>query len=633
MKSFKNILCLSVIACALNACDTANGILGAPCSLDSDCLDLVCVNTVCINKCSPTSCDPDQFCNERGVCISNQYADTSECSAAKPCANGLTCSSEGKCVAAQPECSAEKPCAIGFACSNEGKCVAVEPECSAEKPCADGFTCTSEGKCAESGPECSEEKACSNPQKVCNLSTQTCIDRCTATSCENGKICDFSGLCVEKCTATSCGENAICMNGYCIAKCTEDSCNEGEKCGVDGLCYTKCSSTSCPSNQLCSAEGQCVDRCTAESCPETQVCGDSGECITGECSSLIPCKDGRICSNNQCFTVETLKCYEDSDCGEGFGCDKNKCVDANSCSLTRTCVDGKVCRDGACTDPVPVNCDKSHPCSEIGQKCVAGTCVTCNCPEGQDCNVDGTCISSTETDTVKVGDSCVWHKDFTYCDHNRLVSCTAEQGSDDFKIDINDCGASICSTTSEEGVGCHNPCMTESDFYGACVDFYGEYSAFTHVCEMTDNGLVWTLKYGFEDCTSSCKNGRCNFVPPEFGESCTESNYVDACQGRWLTYCYYGYKMGTDCATYSEDHFCALPSHSALMRNPKLVGVCALSCTTPGATHTECIMDEEGNVYSMTYLCAETTDGRLADFEAGFVNCTESCHVETGLCN
>ena len=329
-----------------------------------------------------------------------------------------------------------------------------------------------------------------------------------------------------------------------------------------------------------------------------------------------------------------MTCYEDEDCGEGYGCDNKKCVDENSCSLTRTCADGKMCRNGMCADPIPVACDSTHPCEDASKTCVAGQCVTCHCAADETCVGDNTCIPSDTAGTYKLGDLCTWSKDFQHCDNNRIISCTSEIGSDEYRIGITNCGARVCASTSDAlGASCHEPCGQENDFYGVCLDFSSELNEFTQLCEKTDDGhLVWTLSNGYKTCTSSCTNGRCNFVPPEFGESCTDSSYPDACQGRWLTYCFHDYKMGTDCKTYSDVHFCALPGADALKRDPQLIGVCATSCTVPGEKHTECTQDDEGNVFSMTYLCAETSDGKLVNFEAGYTNCENGCHVETGLC-
>lgn len=617
MKNIRILLSITAMSLLLmNACDTSSGnYLGIPCIIDSDCMGLVCVNYVCIDKCTQDSCDPGQICNNRGICVSPNAVEAESCTFISPFLN---------------------PCPEGKSCLN-GVCIDNAPECSDANPCADGKSCLN-GTCIDNAvpvDACSEFIPCLDAAKVCDISISKCVDRCTPESCGNDKICSSSGLCVDKCTADSCASGFICMNGCCIAACTQDSCPTGQFCGADGLCVASCTSASCAAPQICSLNtGKCIDKCTHGSCPSGQACSDLGECFVGECSAVDPCAGDKICSQGKCYAVALMTCYEDEDCGEGYGCDNKKCVDENACSLTRTCADGKMCRNGMCADPVPVACDSTHACADAEKTCIAGQCVTCGCKENETCVGDHKCIPSDTAGSYKLGDICTWSKDFQHCDNNRIITCTSEIGSDEFHVGISDCGAKICTSTSDDmGASCHDACAKEDDFYGVCLDFSGELNEFTQLCEKTDDGrLVWTLSNGYKTCTSSCTNGRCNFVPPEFGESCTDSSYPDACQGRWLTYCFHDYKMGTDCKTYSQEHFCALPGSNALKLNPMLIGSCALECTTPGQKHTECIQDDEGSVYSMTYLCAETADGKYADFEAGYVVCENGCHVESGLC-
>ncbi len=583
MNNTIKLLTIFAIATCLNACETSSdNYRGVPCELDSDCLGLVCVNNVCIDKCTPESCEAGQTCNARGICETPINPPvTLECSDSKPCPNGKSCLNN--------------------------KCV-DNSECSDSKPCSDG--------------------------KVCDPSTSKCISRCTLSSCGAGKICDFSGLCIDKCTESSCGEDAICLNGYCIAKCTENSCSDGEFCGADGLCTTRCTPTSCQANQICNVDGNCINKCHSGGCPDGQVCGDSGICIQAECSQADPCPGDQICAQGKCYNVQTLTCYEDVDCGEGYGCDNKKCVDANSCSMTRTCPEDKVCRNGFCEEPALITCDSTHPCKDTTKTCIAGQCVTCNCKENETCVGDSLCVEANKAGTYTVGDICTWSTSFTHCDNNRIVSCTSEMGSDEYNINITNCGAKTCTSASDDlGPSCHEPCAAEGDFVGICLDVFSEINEFTKICEKTpDDKLVWSLTNGYKYCLNGCTNGRCNFVPEEFGENCSETSYPDACQGNWLTYCYYGYKTGTACSTYSDKHFCALPSANALKLNPGLIGNCVLPCENVGETSKGCIQDGEGNVYSMNYLCAETSDGKLAEFEAGYVSCENGCNIESGEC-
>lgn len=607
----RNLWILTVLS-VLCGCEHGEQVfLGSKCNTGSDCGDLVCVDHVCIEPCTSDSCASGQACLAEGICVD---ASTVQCMLNVPCADARATCVYGQCEIANstiPECSSIKPCPEqNQTCNDLGKCVEQEsnlPECTTVKPCADANT-------------------------VCDLAVGVCVERCTSESCGAGYICSSNGFCQERCTGESCGTDRLCLNGICIDKCTETSCAEGEFCGADGICTAMCSPSSCSSGTVCASSGKCEPTCSAGKCSDGQVCGDDGFCVTAECSGAEPCDDGQVCSYGVCYDVALASCYHDRECPDGYHCDNLKCVDENSCSMTRTCAGSKICLNGFCVEPDPVGCDKQNPCLDASKTCVAGRCITCACESGQSCAPDGTCKDTAVSSDgqYKVGDACEWSSFTPFCDNNRQFLCV------DGKVSATDCGANICTTASEEGLGCHEPCTTEGAYYGVCVDLYEYYIAFTHVCEHTPEGMIWTLKHGYEECEVGCTDGRCDFVPEEFGTACTEQSYPDACQGDWLTYCYSAGTVkiaaGTLCTTLSETHFCALPSPDAQKETPGLIGTCAVPCQTKGEISQGCIADGDGGEYSMTYICAETTTGVLADFELNYEACTKGCNVQTGLC-
>lgn len=498
--------------------------------------------------------------------------------------NGATCQSGSECrsnLCVNYTCI--EPCTV-FSCGEGEICLPsgiCEAECSAAKPCTDGKVCEG-GKCvAKAEAECSATKLCADD-----------------------KICE-DGKCVYECTAAKpCTGGKVCVSGKCKPECDDDRpCKQNDRACIDGRCVFR------P-----------ADACTKGSCATGTVCGEDGACFAGECSTIDACADGLFCQNAKCVTREQVVCHGDVDCGAGYGCDQNKCVPESSCSMTRTCPNNWVCHQGTCQAPVSAQCSKSRACPDAAQTCVENKCVTCQCSETEVCVGDGRCVDAktSESGNVSEGDACAYETFKQHCDNNRHFSCI------DGKVSVTNCGASVCANAPEQGVECYESCENDGDFIGECVGSYNFQAHFTRVCSTTDDGKrVWSLQKGYKECTTGCTNGRCNYIPADYGQQCTATSYPDKCQGDWLSYCYIGYSTGTDCKTYSKDHICALPSENAqkmfgaIDATEKLIGACALPCTEPGKTRVACVKSPEGGVVSMRYLCATSTTGQLVDFEAG----------------
>ena len=434
-------------------------------------------------------------------------------------------------------------------------------------------------------------------------------------------------------------------------------------CSNDGMCVLPlmtCSDTKpcTEKNMVCSNQGVCVQMPsdgTEKECSLTKPCADpnqtctiEGKCITQTTSEDENCSNctgpDKICVKSVCLNTSTQTCYGDIDCPSGFVCDNKKCVDSRSCSMTRTCAGDLICDGGLCVAKPAAECDKKTPCQDSSKTCVAGHCVSCHCQANEICLVDGTCAAKgvSSTQNIKDDDPCTWNKDFAFCENNQMFNCISSNGNPS-KVESNNCGGNICTTTSEEGIGCHEPCTVEGAFYGECVNLYSADNtviAFTQVCERTaDGSLVWTFTAGYQECEVGCTNGRCVFTPSEFGESCTASSYPDACQGDWMTYCYSqgagmgSIKTGTYCPGLSKDHFCSLPSESALALNSSILGYCNLSCQVEGKIHSECEKTSDGTFYSAKYICAKDTNDKLSDFQIEQIACGAGCNASTGECN
>ena len=427
--------------------------------------------------------------------------------------------------------------------------------------------------------------------------------------------------------------------------------------GMTAICFvlTCCDNDSddnnnCSDSNTCSAQTD-IQCSMTKPCPKPeQTCSDQGFCVIPispgqagdeECSQSKPCSSTDVCTNGKCLKTIQQSCYGDKECPDGFACDNQKCVDARACSLTRTCAGTQVCQNGLCVDRKAPACDSKHPCADAAQTCVAGNCVACHCNENETCEPDGTCASKgiATQHQLKEGDDCDWQTFEPFCEGNQKFSCYSD--GDGYKVHSMSCDAKVCADASEEEIGCYDACVDDGTFFGECVNTFSTDATaeFTRECELTkDNKRIWTLKHGFKDCEVGCQNGRCIFVPAEFKESCTPASYPDACKGDWITYCYnqsgsaMGIKTGTYCPSLSERHFCALPGESAKAMESGILGYCNLPCTENGKRHSECASDEDGNAFSMTYLCAQDTNGALSDFQISQSPCENGCNEDSGEC-
>ena len=176
--------------------------------------------------------------------------------------------------------------------------------------------------------------------------------------------------------------------------CTGDSdCALGELC-VGGDCVPGCTDgRDCPdARPLCDpdlgANGTCVVCLVNTDCPSAgDVCLE-GECRAG-CSADNPaCPSPGVCDTAAGVCV---RCLADSDCDLGNICEMSDCVEG--CRENRDCPEGQICgADNTCVTGCTAAPTDSCP---LGTHCVSGGCVLgCNgddarCGDGQVCVDEG----------------------------------------------------------------------------------------------------------------------------------------------------------------------------------------------------------------------------------------------------
>lgn len=262
---------------------------------------------------------------------------------------------------------------------------------------------------------------------------------------------------VECDSQTPCPGNKICQNGRCV--CPVGTFEDGDYCSncrtaadcelcqtcEDNAQYRECKTKDCN----CNTEGECVECTNSGHCGQNEVCSERNECecvpgsirIGGicteiECTGDDDCEDCEICNgivctpiqcppgkaieivNNVCSCVEICEdcdpevvcsgsCETGLDCGEGCGCEDNKCVKCSdigcgACSAVLGCV----CTDNDCEPDTcnNVTCVTPQDCT-FGCTCESGLCESCGNYSVEDCTkpgctpVGGLCVGKPEGPT------------------------------------------------------------------------------------------------------------------------------------------------------------------------------------------------------------------------------------------
>lgn len=179
-------------------------------------------------------------------------------------------------------------------------------------------------------------------------------------------------------------------------------CESMSDCNANGECEVCSNDTECGENRICtdgSCENGCADAQDCEATPDTPIC-NAGRCV--------------VCSTDD-------ECFGASTCGSAFTCDE-----PDACTDSRECQAGRVCLSGACADRPDCN-------------------VNFECPNGQQCLEDGSCVvgpdegCESNEDCPRIGDVCLLDQRPTRCARCRNDS---------------DCGDSFRCEMSENGNLC-----------------------------------------------------------------------------------------------------------------------------------------------------------------------------------
>ncbi|HYI01140.1 hypothetical protein [Hyalangium sp.] len=268
-------------------------------------------------------------------------------------------------------CLDDTDCPADEACS-AGTC-GTRPECTATSDCAQGFTCSPDGRCL-----CGSDAACATNQ-LCRQGRCEDRGRCTGDAdCPAGLRCEVTqGACLPACTtAASCAPGVdpqvanllfVCQSGACLRRCVNDvSCGgQGLLCEA-GLCARADCATlaDCPAGQYCTSAttGRCLEYRTCQSraeCPENTDCRAFG---TSSCPPGFDCAL-KICQ-------ELPRCLIDEDCAAPAFCQQGYCQPSTACSTGGSCPAGQLCVAQRC---VPGGC-RGHADCPSGQACTEGAC-------------------------------------------------------------------------------------------------------------------------------------------------------------------------------------------------------------------------------------------------------------------
>lgn len=422
------------------------------CTSDGDCASgLSCVGLLCLDP-GTASCTTDTDCAAfNRVCnpITGQCVEPSGCTTDTDCPSGQSCNPlTGQCIAGciqDGDCPADKYCAAGGSCETgcrQGTCAAGELCDLTTRTCIEACTVS---QCAALG-------------QTCDTTTGQCVDRtgkglcesCTSGSDECGGpgdrchplggsfVCTFACETDDDCSAgfrcaalTTAAKGCIPQGGTCTG-CLLSGCTAGEVCNPDSTmcqpgidsCRLCTADFECGDGSVCTDFGgrdRCLPRCGAGgTCDSGYTCDtatnlclpDSGSCTS---CTLDPssCAAGLVLDEDKCACVE---CISNSDCSSGEACalgtgqclpGSGQCASSNECS--GACVGAQDGLPGVC-----VECASAADCNP-GAACTNYECVDCNCPIGQQCQPDGSCL---DPDRCNQDSDCVSRRGDGYrCDN------------------------------------------------------------------------------------------------------------------------------------------------------------------------------------------------------------------------
>ncbi|MDI1476094.1 hypothetical protein [Polyangium sp. y55x31] len=365
------------------------------------------------------------FCNDSVCCSTNCNGTCRACNLAGSLG---TCSPVPKGQEDAPSCTGASSCDG----TNNGNSACKKDDgqgCGAANECVSNF-CV-DGRCCVS--------ACNTTCQACNVSGSegNCAnipagqpDVSASMTCDNGSVCNGSGVC-KKSNGTTCGAAGDCLSNFCVdGKCCENACTGTCKScnitGSEGLCVNIASgqednnaSMTCTGTKSCDGNGGCkTDNgascsmgtdCLSNFCVDSVCCNNA---CTGTCQACnVPASPG-MCSNIPPGNDDTFPanaCVGASQSCDGMGECKGElgaaCVNGATDCLSGFCADG-VCCMSACNDTC-MQCNSSGSCVNIMKfsedNSPMNTCTNekscdgmgaCKLDNGQGCSADGDCASN-----------------------------------------------------------------------------------------------------------------------------------------------------------------------------------------------------------------------------------------------
>lgn len=247
----------------------------------------------------------------------------------------------GVCGDRQFHCSRSttgRPCiSAKWRCDGVQDCANGEDEANCRRPCADGLLCDADTRCIPSAQICDQHPDCNDGS---DENPNTCLSYCDPPMWACGGqgygycissdfICDGHTDCLDQSDELNCGENTPCRGGL---KCGDGVCVPLEwKC--DG--HSDCSDGSDELN--CDVCEKTEFKCSNKTCINQElVCNDITDCPSNNdevhcLKSGDTCEGGFKCnSTNKCIP-NRLICNQVDDCGDGSD-ETPGCLPWNSCS-------------------------------------------------------------------------------------------------------------------------------------------------------------------------------------------------------------------------------------------------------------------------------------------------------------
>lgn len=394
--------------------------LGTVCSVNKVCVRAACgfcsAEQVCLKTaenpegtCSAPECSTNTDCAGKGGVCKAGLCTAIQCTTSVECGAGEVCTLANQCVASDGTCDSDPDCPTGEIC-RDSACV---PGCATHEECADGKFCNADGIC-QTG--CRDNTQCASNQ-TCNGEGR-CI--CTPGGCGDGKFCNTeSGMCdiVSSCEQVNCQSGQVCnpTTLSCQDACTADSCSPGQVCEAStGLCQTD----NCPGEDPRQCDTNSARpiwdpvHCFCAECTSNADCTGAGEVCTagGRCVACqTPCDAATpgTCTGSTPYCIDDCcaECVGAADCQAGQLCLGGACATPPSCTADPTaCPTGTTCQNGTCApntgggvcDPTnPTGCPTGTFCdpttltcsSAIGGGLGCGLCnPDCTCDGGLTCN-------------------------------------------------------------------------------------------------------------------------------------------------------------------------------------------------------------------------------------------------------